>query len=50
MDYINKAVDRLDKLAEGIPKLVKFCKNNDVRPDHAPGAAEALIAIVRTIL
>jgi len=50
MEHINKAVDELDKLAEGLPELVKISKKNGIRPGHALGAAGALVTIVGTIL
>lgn len=50
MEHINKAVDELDKIAEGLPELIKICKKNNIRPGHALGAAGSLVLIVGTIL
>ena len=50
MEHIEKAFVELDKLAEGLPELVKICKKNGIRTGHALGAAGALVTIIGTIL
>ena len=42
--------DELDKMAEGLPKLVEICEKINVRPGYVLGATASLVVIFGTIL